>query len=422
MTTDQLITQIPKELCYKKIFNNSNLNKVLVHDDGTYECETDFLHPNETEKGKKISEELEWGIVEKYYLEEKLQIIKVVSDSKGNFVNEEIINSNTETAFEENLNANEHIEVRGLNEEFISLMVNEIFRPYGRSSSNTLPLNIAKSIILHASHIFKNEPNMTHLNNEHSNQTITVIGDVHGQFKNVKGIFHIFGKVSQEHVYIFNGDFVDRGIYSCEITFLLYCLKIVFPKNIFINRGNHESLIMSTVYGFKRETLRKYNNTLFELFQDSFQSLPLCVCVNNDYLIMHGGLMSNPETSLDEILEVNRFSEPGNVGLFHDLLWTDPTDETDDLGPSKRGLGFSFGKSITSAFLKFNNLKKIIRSHELKEHGIDYSHDKQLITVFSAPNYCGFHGNKGAVLHIKPNKGVKNILNDDANLEFETFI
>ncbi|OBA27642.1 Metallo-dependent phosphatase [Hanseniaspora valbyensis NRRL Y-1626] len=423
MTTDK----ITEPIVYNKKYVNTNLNQVVQHEDGTFQCQTDFLHPNEignknTSRNIKQSEDMEWEAIENFYLNELLKIVKVKTDGKGNILEEEFIPNDTKDAFEDNLSLNEHIEVRGLGQDFISLMVNEIFRPYGRSSMKVLPSNLAKAIILNASKIFKDEPNLTHLNNENTEQTITVIGDVHGQFKNVKGIFHIFGKVSKDHIYIFNGDFVDRGAHSCEIAFLLYCLKIVYPKYIFINRGNHESLIMSTVYGFKREALRKYNVTVFELFQDSFQCLPLTICVNDDYLIMHGGLMSNPETPLEDILEINRFSEPENVGLFHDLLWTDPTDETDELGPSKRGLGFSFGKSITTKFLEFNKLKKIIRSHELKENGIDYSHDKQLITVFSAPNYCGFHGNKGAVLHIKPGKGEINILNDDENLHFETFI
>lgn len=429
MTTAKLADSIKykKEFAYSKKHPNQNLNQVIQHDDGTFECETDFLMTNELSDEKQIasykeSGESDWLDIENYYLKELLKIVKVEKDEIGNIVKEEFIDYATEENFEERLNINEKVEVRGLDEDFISLMVNEIFRKYGRSSLNVLPLNLAKAIILHATTLFKEEPNLIHLNNETNDQVITVIGDVHGQFKNVKGIFHIFGKVSEKHIYIFNGDFVDRGVHSCEIAFLLYCLKIVYPKYIFINRGNHESLIMSTVYGFKREVLRKYNSAVFVLFQDSFQSLPITICVNNDYLIMHGGLMSNPKTTLEEILALDRFAEPGNVGLFHDLLWTDPTDETAELGPSKRGLGFSFGKSITTTFLKFNNLKKIIRSHELKENGIDYSHDKKLITVFSAPNYCGFHGNKGAVLHIKPGRGILNILNDDENLHFETFI
>jgi len=58
----------------------------------------------------------------------------------------------------------------------------------------------------------------------------------------------------------------------------------------------------------------------------------------------------------------------------------------------------------------------------MKLNGIDYSHDKCVITVFSAPNYCGIHRNRGAVLHIKPGKGVIDELNDDVNLHYELFM
>ncbi|GMM43060.1 protein serine/threonine phosphatase [Hanseniaspora uvarum] len=428
------MTKDKSNLIYSKKYNNTSLNKVHKNERNIYTCETDFLHPNEVVLEGKEKEECqkEWQIIEDHYLYENLKVrlieentkdktVKTLSDEDYLSYMEEMYKKIDEEFDITNENVIKHVKIEGLNQEFISLMVNEIFRPHGRSRF-AFPVHLVQAIVLQATSIFRSEPNLIYLENVENNKLITVIGDVHGEFTTVKKIFHMFGKVSEDHIYIFNGDFVDRGQYSCEIALLLYSLKIVYPNNIYINRGNHESRSMSNIYGFREEVFVKYDRFIHKLFLDSFDALPLSICVNKEYLVMHGGLMSNPYTKIEEILRINRFCEPDSIGLFHDLLWTDPTEEADDLGPSKRGLGFSFGKNITKKFLNHNNLKKIIRSHEMKLNGIDYSHDKCVITVFSAPNYCGIHRNRGAVLHIKPGKGVIDELNDDVNLHYELFM
>lgn len=80
--------------------------------------------------------------------------------------------------------------------------------------------------------------------------------------------------------------------------------------------------------------------------------------------------------------------------------------------PSKRGVGVQFGPDVTEDFLKTNDLKCIIRSHEVKQEGYSCDHDGKCtlllfcilimegITIFSAPNYCDSVGNKGAFIHI----------------------
>ncbi len=69
--------------------------------------------------------------------------------------------------------------------------------------------------------------------------------------------------------------------------------------------------------------------------------------------------------------------------------------------PSKRGVGFSFGPDITSAFLQANGLTLLIRSHEVKEAGYVVEHDGKCITIFSAPNYCDQMGNMGAFVRFQ---------------------
>lgn len=82
-------------------------------------------------------------------------------------------------------------------------------------------------------------------------------------------------------------------------------------------------------------------------------------------------------------------------------LFTDPTEKTDTFAMnSARGGGYLFGSRVTNHFLASNNLGLLVRSHEVKMAGYAVHHGGLCVTVFSAPNYCGDVGNKGAVLVI----------------------
>ena len=69
-----------------------------------------------------------------------------------------------------------------------------------------------------------------------------------------------------------------------------------------------------------------------------------------------------------------------------DLLWSDP-QPLPGRSPSKRGVGMQFGPDVTKRFLDDNNLKMLIRSHEVRDEGYAIEHDGLCVTVFSAPNY-----------------------------------
>lgn len=315
-------------------------------------------------------------------------------------------------------NENCGIEIKNMSQDFISKMVNDLFL-HGK----TLPKKYAASIVSHAERLFRNEPTLIELENEKENQDvkISICGDTHGQFYDVLNIFKKYGKVGPKHTYLFNGDFVDRGSWSCEVALLFYSLKILFPTSFYLNRGNHETENMNKMYGFEDECKYKYSNRIFEMFSQSFETLPLATIVNNNYIIMHGGLPSDPNSTIDDIRNIDRFSQPPREGLFMELLWSDP-QTADGLGPSQRGLGFSFGPDITAQYLKRNNLRKVLRSHEVRMGGIFFEHNKKLATVFSAPNYCDSQNNKGAIVHVVPGKGVAGEYNnDDEDLLIEIF-
>ena len=57
-----------------------------------------------------------------------------------------------------------------------------------------------------------------------------------------------------------------------------------------------------------------------------------------------------------------------------------------------------FGPDVTESFLGRNNLSLLVRSHEVQMRGFSVQHRNRVVTVFSAPNYCGVVGNAAAVL------------------------
>lgn len=309
------------------------------------------------------------------------------------------------------------VDIQGLNLDYLKYMI-QLFKDGGK-----LPKKHVFAIVAKVHEICRREQAMVEISLPHSKRgaspanndeivlengtKVTVVGDTHGQFYDVLNLFLRFGHVSQNHVYLFNGDFVDRGSWSCEVALYLYVLKILYPRLVFINRGNHETNDMNKTYGFTDECEAKYSKKIFEAFAESFGALPLATLINQLYLVMHGGLFSNDKVTLKDIKAINRFpqsgsSQPSREGLAMELLWTDPQPENGRL-PSKRGLGIQFGPDITERFCLSNKIRKVLRSHEVRMEGVEVEHNGRLITVFSAPNYCDSTGNLGGVVHITEN-------------------
>ncbi|KDO28476.1 hypothetical protein SPRG_06715 [Saprolegnia parasitica CBS 223.65] len=233
---------------------------------------------------------------------------------------------------------------------------------------------------------------------------VVIVGDLHGQFEDLMTIFDRKGVPSKHVWYVFNGDFVDRGLHGVEVILTLLAYKLLYPSYVFLNRGNHEASMLNHVFGFEEEVMRKYRDSgaLFLLFEQVFNRLPLCTLVQDAIFIVHGGVPHNPGVTLADIQAIDIEREPptGASGLLADdifcqMLWNDPQPHT-GITVSKRGCGYEFGPDVTQAFCKTNNLQMIIRSHESHEDGYVVCHDGLILSVFSASAYCGFQTNKGA--------------------------
>eukprot|EP00485_Elphidium_margaritaceum_P010617 CAMPEP_0202694504 /NCGR_PEP_ID=MMETSP1385-20130828/8351_1 /ASSEMBLY_ACC=CAM_ASM_000861 /TAXON_ID=933848 /ORGANISM="Elphidium margaritaceum" /LENGTH=529 /DNA_ID=CAMNT_0049350367 /DNA_START=35 /DNA_END=1624 /DNA_ORIENTATION=- len=271
-------------------------------------------------------------------------------------------------------------------------------------SGKTLHIRYVLIIMLEALKLFKNMKNVEffeldeddHKDNTAARNTVTICGDIHGQYYDYLHIFALNGMPSTRNAYLFNGDFVDRGSWSCEVILSMLALKLLYPRHFMMTRGNHETINMNNMYGFKGEVEHKYSAKVFDLFTEIFNALPLAYVLGKKVFVCHGGLMKKEGVSIDEIQTINRFQQP-EEGVMTDILWSDPQDQR-GLAPSKRGGGTMFGPDITEKFLKRNNLELIVRSHEVQEDGYKVLHNGKLITIFSAPNYVDQMGNKAAFI------------------------
>lgn len=206
---------------------------------------------------------------------------------------------------------------------------------------------------------------------------------------------------------VFLGDYVDRGHFSLECYIYLLLLKMTFPTKVFLLRGNHESLDMTSYFTFKAEVLFKHNLEIYTKIIESFKKLPLAAVVLRKGFCVHGGI--SPKLGhVSAINKVNRAVEPNENGLVCDLLWSDPSQSfTASSVPqfkynSKRRCSFSYNYTAVKDFLDKNAFHTIFRGHEVQYDGyMSYKSYKDsipsLYTIFSAPNYCDIYQNTGAI-------------------------
>ena len=225
-----------------------------------------------------------------------------------------------------------------------------------------------------------------------------VCGDIHGQYYDLLRIFEHCGYPG-EYNYLFLGDYVDRGKQSLETICLLLCYKIKYPDKVTLLRGNHESSVTNRIYGFYDECKRRYNIRLWKSFTDLFNYLPVAALIDDKILCMHGGLSPDLK-SIQNIQDISRPTDIPDQGLLCDLLWSDPDKEAVDYDENDRGVSVIFGEKVVTDFNKKNDLDLIIRAHQVVDEGYEFFANRQLITIFSAPNYCGEFDNSAGIMII----------------------
>ena len=153
-------------------------------------------------------------------------------------------------------------------------------------------------------------------------------------------------------------------------------------------RGNHECSSISRIYGFYDECKRRYTIKLWRVFCDVFNCLPFAAIVDEKVFCIHGG--PSPELKdLQQIMAIKRPTDIPDVGMLCDFLWSDPDADVQGWGENDRGVSYTYGTDVVADFLAKFDFDLVVRAHQVVENGYEFFGKRQLVTVFSAPNYCG---------------------------------
>jgi serine/threonine-protein phosphatase PP1 catalytic subunit len=250
-----------------------------------------------------------------------------------------------------------------------------------------------KNLCLKSREIFISQPILLELE-----APIKIVGDIHGQYHDLLRLFE-YGAFPPDANYLFLGDYVDRGKQSLETICLLLAYKIKYPENFFLLRGNHECASINRIYGFYDECKRRYNIKLWKTFTDCFNCLPIAAIIDEKIFCVHGGL-SPEHHSMDQIRRIPRPTDVPDSGIICDLLWSDPDKDIEGWGENDRGVSFTFGGDVVAKFLKKHDLDLVCRAHQVVEDGYEFFAKRRLVTIFSAPNYCGEFDNAGAMMSV----------------------
>ncbi|KAI8526668.1 hypothetical protein RHMOL_Rhmol12G0013800 [Rhododendron molle] len=299
-----------------------------------------------------------------------------------------------------------------------------------------LPVEVFDELVRCASEILIKEPNIIRVDGLDTDSRVVVVGDIHGQLHDLIFLLHDAGFLSDNRVFVFNGDYVDRGAWGLETFLLLLAWKVSMPKKVYLLRGNHESKYCTSTYGFKKEVEAKYGDKGEDVYGkclNCFKRLPLASVIGGHIYTAHGGLFRPTRTrgkktrgkktryetsslvlgSLDDLSKAKREvvnpEESSNL-ILGDVLWSDPAMSPGLSPNTERGVGLLWGPDCTEEFLKKSNLKRTGLEGMDEGYTIDHVVESgKLITVFSAPDYPQFqapeekrYNNKGAYIVLEP--------------------
>ena len=240
------------------------------------------------------------------------------------------------------------------------------------------------------------EPNLSELSSP-----IIVIADIHGQFEDLLEMID-FAENYPDSKIVFLGNYVNRGQRSIEVMLFLMIFKLMYPNNIYLLRGNHETRQISMIYGMYEECLKKFgNDNVWRYMNELFDFLPICSLIDDQHFCVHGGI-SEKIKHLDDIRKIERINEVIGDGAFCDLLWSDPF-EGNGWSLSERGMGHKFGKDVFDKFMNDNGLKSMIRGNQVSNEGHFQIWEDRLVSLWSAPSFGSERHNFGAFLHISGN-------------------
>ena len=244
--------------------------------------------------------------------------------------------------------------------------------------------------------------------------SLIVVGDIHGSLSCLMSILRQ-GNLENDS-FLFLGDYVDRGPNSVECFLLLAVLKVEFPENFFLLRGNHETTeVNGSEYGrtlfaeLKEKYPRDVADSLFVRFSQAFDRLPVMILLEawdtgKRVIAAHGGPpFFETSTDLMEKLDYLEQLDPDDLNVateFNHVYWLDP----DEVSPEEIGLsyfrhseergagGYEFTQNATALFLAHYDASLLLRGHSHYPEGYRLQHENRVCTIHSAEDRNTQHG------------------------------
>jgi len=244
------------------------------------------------------------------------------------------------------------------------------------------------------------------------NGKIYYVGDTHGSIYDTDRCIRFFVKEIEKGraegypvLVIFDGDYVDRQDMDIHNVLYIFAFTLLYPNNVRLLRGNHEEVTIGMQYGFWNN-INKYlpNSFLFNDFEYTFINLPLIHVVKSSkgtIMCLHGGVPFYaddpnkmpiiPDLMGGKVRLSPMFATVDEMDdLSRQILWSDPAVDLPPNTyylPSKRGVGYNFGREIFEQWLYINKVDRIVRGHEVFLEGHREFFENRLISLFSSSNY-----------------------------------
>lgn len=217
-----------------------------------------------------------------------------------------------------------------------------------------------------------------------------IIGEPHGDVETLVDIMkqsEILNRMKQNPNFtlVFLGDYGDRGPFPIELYAIVLKLKLLYPSQVILMRGNHEGPkdLPFWPHDLPQHLESKFGkewNEAYASMQRLFGYLYNAVIVPERYLMIHGGLPSQLDSA--EHLAFAHSLHP-EKRFLESILWSDPEEIREETMASPRGAGSLFGENVTIRILSKLGVKILIRGHQECEEGYKINHHGRVLTLFS---------------------------------------
>jgi predicted phosphodiesterase len=262
---------------------------------------------------------------------------------------------------------------------------------------------------------------------------VVIIGDIHSDFNALGAIFKKLALSTYDYfskaIFIFCGDYTDRGRRPLETLRLLYALRTYLGDRCILLKGNHELInyscsILRPTFS-PADTSELMNRILppevNNLYVSYLARLPFLVSLTHSgkrYLVCHGSIprhdyaeVFSEEKLMDCALPVSDYSKEGI--MLNQMLWGDPGNASSSFRGTE--IRFEFSKAEFIEFMDRNHYDILIRGHQPVDNGVMFCYNNRLISLFSS----GGHNNNDSYYPDDVQRPAFVILMEDGEIVFE---